>query len=80
MRKGFVSVKAKLNILGGVNNGEAAKKKCCPIKICVGGQKFENSVNNLEWFTGIGMFVQKVILPESSQMSLSSHYIERNPT
>ena len=48
MRKGFVSVKAKLNILGGFNNGEAAKKKCCPIKICVGGQKFENSVNNLE--------------------------------
>ena len=41
-------MKAKLNILGGVNNGEAAKKKCCPIKICVGGQKFENSVNNLE--------------------------------
>lgn len=29
------------------NNGEAAKKSC-PIKICVGGQKFENSVNNLE--------------------------------
>lgn len=80
MRKGVVSAKAKWNILGGFNNGEAAKKKSCPIKICVGGQKFENSVNNLEWFTGIGMLVQKVVLPESSQMSSSSHYIERNST
>ena len=79
-KKGICFCESKIEYFGGVNNGEAAKKKCCPIKICVGGQKFENSVNNLEWFTGIGMFVQKVILPESSQMSLSSHYIERNPT
>ena len=32
MRKGFVSVKAKLNILGGFNNGEAAKKNAVQLR------------------------------------------------